>query len=86
MMAITMTEFVLEYLVFGFTWKVSSFIVLPAFLVVVFGQSIRTVAMYQAGQSFNHQVQETKAPTHKLVTTGLYKYCSLARLCVCVIF
>lgn len=40
--------------------------------VVVGGQVVRSVAMKQAGRSFNHYVQETKRAEHVLVTTGLY--------------
>lgn len=36
------------------------------------GQVVRSVAMMQAGKSFNHHVQETKKETHVLVTTGVY--------------
>ncbi|CAN8098467.1 unnamed protein product [Discula destructiva] len=39
---------------------------------VVVGQTVRSVAMVQAGPSFNHHVQETKKASHVLVTTGLY--------------
>ncbi|KAJ4393687.1 farnesyl cysteine-carboxyl methyltransferase [Gnomoniopsis smithogilvyi] len=39
---------------------------------VVMGQTVRSVAMVQAGKSFNHHVQETKKASHVLVTTGLY--------------
>lgn len=40
---------------------------------VLGGQMVRTVAMVQAGKSFNHHVQETKKASHVLVTTGLYR-------------
>lgn len=40
--------------------------------IVIMGQMVRTVAMMQAGQSFNHHVQETKKASHVLVTTGMY--------------
>lgn len=36
------------------------------------GQVVRSVAMYQAGASFNHHVQTTKADSHVLITNGLY--------------
>ncbi|CAI6092038.1 unnamed protein product [Clonostachys chloroleuca] len=36
------------------------------------GQVIRSLAMLQAGASFNHLVQTRKAESHVLVTTGLY--------------
>lgn len=39
---------------------------------VAVGQVVRTVAMLEAGASFNHHVQTRKADTHTLVTTGIY--------------
>ncbi|KAK0630668.1 Isoprenylcysteine carboxyl methyltransferase family-domain-containing protein [Bombardia bombarda] len=41
---------------------------------VVVGQTIRTVAMVQAGPSFNHQVQHHRGASHVLVTTGIYQH------------
>lgn len=41
---------------------------------VVVGQAVRTVAMYQAGASFNHQVQSRRKDTHELVTGGVYAW------------
>lgn len=40
--------------------------------ILLVGQLVRSVAMVQAGKSFNHHIQETKKATHVLVTTGLY--------------
>lgn len=42
--------------------------------VVLGGQCCRTLAMYTAGVSFNHYVQQTRQEKHKLVTSGIYKY------------
>lgn len=39
---------------------------------VAVGQLVRTAAMIQAGQSFNHIVQQKQKPEHVLVTTGIY--------------
>lgn len=39
---------------------------------VLAGQWIRTRAMRDAGTNFNHIVQHTKAPSHRLVTNGVY--------------
>lgn len=43
-------------------------------LITVLGQTCRTVAMYTAGESFNHYVQRQHAKKHTLVTTGIYSY------------
>lgn len=40
----------------------------------VFGQGLRTAAMYHAGKSFTHVVATYQAPEHTLVTTGIYRY------------
>jgi protein-S-isoprenylcysteine O-methyltransferase len=39
---------------------------------VAVGQTVRTAAMVQAGESFNHMVQTRRRDTHKLVTGGIY--------------
>jgi protein-S-isoprenylcysteine O-methyltransferase len=38
------------------------------------GQIIRTWAMISAGTNFNHIVQHTKSPQHKLITSGIYAW------------
>ncbi len=43
-----------------------------AFIIV--GQYVRTAAMAQAGNSFNHVVQSTKKDDHVLVTSGVYSF------------
>ncbi|KAK7750704.1 farnesyl cysteine-carboxyl methyltransferase [Diatrype stigma] len=47
-------------------------VLLLGFALVVGGQFIRSAAMVQAGQSFNHIVQHRKRDSHSLVTTGIY--------------
>ncbi|KAI0380929.1 ICMT-domain-containing protein [Hypomontagnella monticulosa] len=49
-------------------------ILLLGFIMVLVGQFVRSAAMVQAGQSFNHTIQHRKKDTHALVTTGLYSY------------
>ncbi|KYK60130.1 Isoprenylcysteine carboxyl methyltransferase [Drechmeria coniospora] len=51
----------------------------PVFLavgltMVVVGQVVRSVAMLEAGASFNHHVQTRKSDSHTLVTTGIYGF------------
>lgn len=43
-------------------------------ILVIGGQFVRSLAMIQAGQSFNHVVQFRKNPTHSLVTSGIYAF------------
>lgn len=52
----------------------------PAFLpilglvLIVVGQTFRSLAMRQAGTSFNHIVQSVRKEDHKLITTGVYAF------------
>lgn len=47
------------------------FVVLGLVLVTV-GQVVRSAAMIQCGESFNHIVQHSKKASHSLITTGVY--------------
>lgn len=51
-------------------WRL--FLTLLGLTMVVGAQTLRSVAMAQAGQSFNHVVQEDKKEDHVLVRKGLY--------------
>ncbi|TWU75790.1 hypothetical protein ED733_003775 [Metarhizium rileyi] len=53
----------------------STVLMLTGLVMVVGGQTVRSVAMLTAGQSFNHTVQTKKADSHTLVTTGVYGLC-----------
>ncbi|TVY32422.1 Protein-S-isoprenylcysteine O-methyltransferase [Lachnellula occidentalis] len=41
-------------------------------LLIILGQTIRAIAMVQAGGNFSHLVAHTKRSEHRLVTSGLY--------------
>jgi len=43
-----------------------------AFVFIAVGQTIRAIAMLQAGSNFSHMVAHTKRQEHQLVTDGLY--------------
>ena len=64
-------EFWIEYYLFpGMkTFRIISWIGL---LLVIFGETLRKVAMFTAGANFTHHVQAIKRPNHTLVTTGVY--------------
>ncbi|KAI0874791.1 isoprenylcysteine carboxyl methyltransferase [Hypoxylon argillaceum] len=49
-------------------------ILLLGFVLVFVGQTARSLAMTQAGASFNHTIQRKKKDDHELVTTGLYSF------------
>eukprot|EP01122_Echinamoeba_exundans_P010295 TRINITY_DN3822_c0_g2_i1.p1 TRINITY_DN3822_c0_g2~~TRINITY_DN3822_c0_g2_i1.p1 ORF type:complete len:292 (-),score=50.25 TRINITY_DN3822_c0_g2_i1:63-896(-) len=72
-MGLAFGEYFLEWLIFP-GMKSSLWIMIPAIIVIASGQAIRTVAMYTAGRSFNHLVQEEKKEDHVLVTEGIYQY------------
>ena len=43
------------------------------FILIIFGQAVRTAAMAEAGTSFNHIVQSHKRQDHNLIETGVYR-------------
>lgn len=53
--------------------EVGEALTLLGIALLLMGQVVRSVAMAQAGVSFNHEVQQTKKDSHVLVTTGLYR-------------
>ena len=42
-------------------------------VLVVCGQSERTVAMWTAGSNFTHIIADRKSQSHRLVTHGIYR-------------
>lgn len=53
-------------------WHTGRVLCLLGVALVVVGQIVRSVAMVQAGPSFNHMVQHQRNSGHVLVTTGIY--------------
>lgn len=47
---------------------------LVGLLMVLCGEGLRKAAMLTAGSNFNHIVQNEKAHSHVLVTSGVYSY------------
>ena len=64
-------EYCLEYYFFP-DLKALDFVCIIGALMVVFGESLRKIAMFTAGSNFTHVVQYRKRDTHKLVTSGVY--------------
>jgi protein-S-isoprenylcysteine O-methyltransferase len=54
--------------------SVSAVLIIAGLAMISVGQSVRSIAMVQAGTNFNHIVQDWKASEHQLVTTGAYYY------------
>lgn len=46
--------------------------VVGGLILIVMGQTTRSLAMAHAGTNFNHQVQYKRSQGHQLVTTGIY--------------
>lgn len=44
-------------------------------LLCIFGEFTRKLAMFTARKNFNHHVQVQKQSGHKLVTSGVYRWC-----------
>ncbi|THV49695.1 hypothetical protein BGAL_0183g00130 [Botrytis galanthina] len=57
-----------------FSSRSQNLILVLGLILIILGQTIRSVAMVQAGRSFNHIVQFTRSRSHTLVTTGLYAW------------
>jgi protein-S-isoprenylcysteine O-methyltransferase len=68
---ISWSEYVVEVLVWP-EMKMNSYSQWTGVGLIVFGEVCRKLAMYTAGKSFNHLVQDVKADDHKLVTNGIY--------------
>jgi len=64
------TEFWIRFLLFP-TYNIPGLQYFGLFLVVA-AQTIRSLAMATAGESFNHTIQNVKKENHTLVTTGIY--------------
>ena len=45
------------------------------FLLIILGEVIRKMAMFHAGRSFSHIVQNTKKSDHELVKSGIFTAC-----------
>jgi protein-S-isoprenylcysteine O-methyltransferase len=69
----SMVEYWLECLIFG-PKKFNVYIMLVGALVVVVGQFVRSKGMFDCGEHFNHSIMTQKTDSHKLVTSGIYKY------------
>jgi len=55
--------------------KQHQFITYAGLAVCIVGEIVRKLAMFHAGRSFNHLVQDSKADDHILVTSGVYSLC-----------
>ena len=69
----------LEYLVEVYFFpklklQISAFPTMTGLLLVLIGQTTRTLAMVHAGTNFNHLVQRQRRPGHVLVTKGIYAW------------
>ncbi|TVY30742.1 Protein-S-isoprenylcysteine O-methyltransferase [Lachnellula hyalina] len=68
-------ECILIHLFWPFSFLPSSLhtmILTSGILLIILGQTIRAIAMIQAGRNFSHLVAHTKRSEHQLVTSGLY--------------
>ncbi|KAL2127676.1 hypothetical protein VTI74DRAFT_10324 [Chaetomium olivicolor] len=78
--AIAHTFATLECLLTNLLWPdirwvpfgLGSYLTLAGLVLVIVGQTVRSVAMIHAGRSFNHHVQYRRQSGHVLVTDGMY--------------
>lgn len=68
---VSWTEFFIEAYFFPLS-KTFSYTRFIGLFLIVFGEFFRKSAMYTAGTSFNHYVQETRQQDHILITNGVY--------------
>lgn len=72
-MTIGMLEYWIERMIFkNSSWKGFNIVSIIGLLLVIIGQTIRTLSMFTAKSNFSHMIEEEKRPQHKLVTTGIY--------------
>ncbi|KAJ1434221.1 Isoprenylcysteine carboxyl methyltransferase family-domain-containing protein, partial [Ochromonadaceae sp. CCMP2298] len=64
-------EFWVEFSIFGGS-KMSFFVSGVGLLLLLGGQTVRTVAMWQCGENFAHIIMSERRQGHKLVKTGIY--------------
>ncbi|KAK9245348.1 Isoprenylcysteine carboxyl methyltransferase family-domain-containing protein [Lipomyces tetrasporus] len=71
--ASAIVEASIEWTFFG---DLKKHIILPAigFALMVFGQTLRSMAMIHASSNFSHIIVHQKADSHQLVTTGVYSF------------
>lgn len=67
-------EFWIEWLIFPNLKQYFQWVTVLGLALVIFGQVLRTVAMYTAGTNFTHLVAEYKRRNHRLVTSGVYAF------------
>lgn len=75
-LAAGIAEFLLEaWLWPGLKYPRAGWVMWMGLVLVVAGQSVRTLAMLTAADNFTHIVADSKAPNHQLVTHGIYSLC-----------
>ena len=69
-------EFWISFLVFpAYTHiKASTYVYWLGLLLVCTGQAVRSAAMWQCGDNFDHQIMVEKKTNHRLVTNGIYRF------------
>lgn len=67
-------EYSIEQYFFAFKSNPYSIFIYIGFIMEGIGLFIRFKAICHAGKSFNHLIQDEKAPEHVLVTDGIYRY------------
>ncbi|ODV86072.1 hypothetical protein CANARDRAFT_28110 [[Candida] arabinofermentans NRRL YB-2248] len=71
---IAITESLIEIIFFPKFKLGHAYISIIGFLIVLFGQYLRSMAMVTAGESFSHIIAQSKKNNHKLITHGIYGF------------
>ncbi|KAK9455516.1 Isoprenylcysteine carboxyl methyltransferase family-domain-containing protein [Dipodascopsis uninucleata] len=70
--ASALLESVLEWYIFGLAQGWYSYISQFGLILMILGQTLRSMAMVHASSNFSHQIVGRKSKSHSLVTNGVY--------------
>ena len=71
---LALLEVFIELYFFPNIKKAGYYVKIIGFCLVVFGQTVRTLAMATSGENFSHIIESSKKTSHVLVTSGIYGY------------
>lgn len=71
-----LTEFILEAKFAPKGFKSFAWYTVLGMMMIIVGQTIRSLAMVHCADNFSHEVATRKRDDHKLVTDGIYRYVS----------
>jgi len=70
---LSLIEFIIESIFWPYL-KYFNLLHLFGLIMIIFGQIVRSLAMFTAGSNFTHLVATEKINSHQLITHGIYRY------------